>query len=172
MKKLIVLTLLLVLITGCGEKESNDNKVYSFTYNNMNFILGQEFDKSKYGTEISYSEVPSCAGLGVDKTYTYEHYEVTTTPNGDKDMIYNIYLSDDSVKTNEGIKIGDSLEALTKAYGDNYEKRDNAYTYTLDNTHLEFIVEGDIVSSITYYIDVEQSYALFFIMKKRLKLYS
>ncbi len=156
MKKLIVLTLIIVLITGCGkDKETNENKVYSFTYNNMNFVLGQEFDKSKYGKEVSYSEVPSCAGLGVDKTYTYEHYEVTTTPSDDKDIIYNIYLTDDVVKTNEGIKIGDSLEDLTNTYGNNYEKRDNAYTYTLDKTHLEFIVEGDIVSGITYYIDVE-----------------
>ena len=167
MKKLIVLALMVVLITGCGEakktSETEENKVYSFTYNNMNFVLGDEFDKSEYGNETSYAEVPSCAGLGVDKTYTYEHYEVTTTPSNDKDIISNIYLTDSDVETKEGIKIGDSLDALTSAYGEDYEKRDNAYTYTLDNTHLEFIVESDTISSITYYIDIEQNFGSIFL---------
>ncbi len=155
MKKLIILLLIGILITGCSEVKKEENKVYSFTYNDKNFILGEEFSTSKYGKEVRYAEVPSCAGQGVDKTYTYDHYEITTTPDGDKDKIYTIYLTDDSVKTTEGIKIGDSLENLTKTYGNDYEKRDNAYTYTLDNTHLEFIVVGDTISSIEYYIDIE-----------------
>lgn len=158
MKKIII-TFMLVLsvatLSGCGKKEENilNDTSYTFTDGNKVFKLGEVFATSTYGEPLNYSEVPSCAFAGIDKTYTYEHYEITTYPDGDVDRIYSVYFLDEEVKTDKGIKILDSLEDLTKAYGESYEKTDNLYTYTQDKTHLNFIVENDTIVSIEYTYD-------------------
>lgn len=159
--KIVFLIMLSLCVIGCSDKESPKEKVddskavYTFSYNEMDFVLGSEFSREKYGKETSYSEAPSCAFDGVDKTYTYEHYDVTTYPDGDIDRISSIYFQDDEIETLEGVAIGDSLQDMLNAYGNNYEKTENLYTYTLEKTHLNFIVENEIVTSIEYYLDVE-----------------
>ena len=153
MKKIIVILILMAMVgSGCSKEEVKDLG-YTFTDGEKVFVLGNEFIKSNYGEPLNYAEIPSCAFEGIDKTYTYEHYEITTYPKDDKDYIYTIYFLDEEVKTEKGIKISDSLEDLIKTYGENYQKTDNLYTYTNNKTHLNFIVENDTITSIEYTYD-------------------
>ena len=146
----IAIFIIILLTTGCGEtknKESNENTTYTFSYNSKNLVLGEEFKKEEIGEPLDYSEVASCAFEGLDKTYTYEHFELTTFPDGDKDKIYSIYFLDNEITTNEGIKIGDTKEDLISKYGD------NLYAYKIDKTSLKFIIEDNSIISIEYSYD-------------------
>ncbi len=163
MKKFGIVLLLIVMcfITGCNDNKLNDgvindNKgVYTFSYNGMEFVLGDVFTTDKYGKEVNYSEVPSCAFEGIDKTYTYDNYEVTTYPDGDTDRISSVLFKGTDVKTPEGVGIEDTKDDMISKYGNDFKQNENQYTYTLENTHLEFVIEDDVISSIEYYIDLD-----------------
>ena len=131
-------------------KSENQEDVYAFADGGKEIILGEEFSKEKLGEEEAYSEIASCAFEGLDKTYTYTDYEITTFPDGKKDRIYSIYFLDTEVATKEGVKVSDSIDDMINAYGEDYEKQGNQYTYTKGKTNLEFIIENDVITSIQY----------------------
>ncbi len=141
--------------TSSGEeilKNETETDVYTFSDNGKKIALGEVFSKESLGIgdEESYSEIASCAFEGLDKTYTYANYEITTYPDGDKDRIYTIYFLNTEAKTEEGVSVSDSLDKMLSTYGDNYEIQGNQYTYTKGKTQLQFIVENDVITSIQY----------------------
>lgn len=101
------------------------------------------------GKEQSYFEAASCAFEGLDKTYTYAGFTITTRPEGEKDLVNSILLTDDSVTTAEGVYIGSPLAEVTAAYGD-AQPADGVLSYTRDGVTLNFILENDAVISIEY----------------------
>lgn len=105
----------------------------------------------KLGEPDSYFEAESCAFKGLDKTYTYSHYEIQTYPDGDKDLISCILFKDDIISTKEGMSIGMTKEQMENTYGTGYEVKGNMYSYEKDGSYLAFIMQDDIISSIQYY---------------------
>lgn len=101
------------------------------------------------GEANSYFEAASCAFKGLDKTYTYSGFVITTRPDGDKDYVNSILLTDDSVTTAEGIYIGSSQDDVLAAYGQANVEND-VIQYTLGNTTLNFILKDGAVISIEY----------------------
>ncbi len=101
------------------------------------------------GEPQSYFEAASCAFEGLDKTYTYSGFQVLTRPDGDKDYVNSILLTDDSVTTPEGLYIGASAADVTAAYGEE-ESLGSSLRYTKENVVLSFILENDVVVSIEY----------------------
>ena len=168
MKKiiLIVVVVILILVGGieiyltlqkpnmnsANTSQNMDNKeeMYIFKDGDREIVLGEEFSKDKLGSEQSYSEIASCAFDGLDKTYTYSNYEITTFPDGEKDRIYSIYFLNVDVTTTEGVKISDIKEKMISTYGEEYKTQGNQYTYTKGKTNIEFIVENDVITSIQY----------------------
>lgn len=100
------------------------------------------------GEPLSYYEAASCAFDGLDKIYTYAGFTVQTYP--DSDSIYMIVLKDDSVSTQEGISIGDTLEQVVAAYGSDYTEETGMIVYRKDGMKLSFIIQEDEVVSIEY----------------------
>ncbi len=146
-KLIIVFISCFILLTGCT---NNNNKTFTFSYNNKEYYLGEVFTKEKYGEPLKYSEVSSCAFNGIDKTYTYSHYEVTTYPVDGQDKVYVIYFLDDEISTTEGVKISDTIDDMISKYGKNYKKEGNLYSYQLEKTILKFIIENNYITSIEY----------------------
>ena len=101
------------------------------------------------GEPQSYFEAESCAFEGLDKTYTYSGYVITTRPDGDKDYVSSIRLTDDSVATPEGLYIGSSVADVTATYGAQ-DSATGLYVYVVGNTSLQIITENDAVISIEY----------------------
>ncbi len=132
--------------------EENIDEGFIFNDGNIKLVPGSVFSKETLGLgdEKNYSEIASCAFEGLDKTYTYENYEITTFPDGDQDKIYTIYLLNDQVQTAEGLKITDEKDKMISTYGEDYKTQGNQYTYTKGKTNLEIIVENDVVTSIQY----------------------
>lgn len=101
------------------------------------------------GEPLSYFEAASCAFEGLDKTYTYAGFTVMTRPEGKKDYVNAIFLTDDSLTTAKGIFIGSSAADVLNAYGQT-EHTDTLISYTDGNTTLNFILKNGSVVSIEY----------------------
>lgn len=105
---------------------------------------------SALGEAKQYFEAASCAFEGLDKTYTYSGFSITTRPDGDKDFVNSIILTDDSVTTPEGLYIGSTADDVTAAYGECPDATDTFLSYTKGNTALNFVLEDGKVVSIEY----------------------
>jgi len=124
---------------------------YVFLVNDFAVSIDQDMAEvlAALGEPQSYFEAASCAFEGLDKTYTYPGFQLVTRPEGDKDYVNSILLTDDSVTTPEGLYIGSSEEDITAAYGEG-EATGAAIMYTKGGVTLSFILEGGKVISIEY----------------------
>lgn len=102
------------------------------------------------GEPLSYFEAASCAFEGMDKTYTYSGFTITTQPGEDlQDYVSLILLTDDSVTTPEGVHIGCSADDVTAAYGEG-SRTEAVISYTKGGSAMNFVLDGDKVISIEY----------------------
>ena len=175
-KALIVIIAIIVIVAICvgvyfltnGSKETNSpaengvntaedssENTIKLDYEGKDMTPGAVFSRDIFGEELTYSEVPSCAGQGTDKVYNYGSYEITAYQDGDQEKIYSVYFIDDQITTTEEVKISDDSSVMFEKYGDNYEQTGNQYTYTSGNVELSFIVENDFIRSITYTLVIE-----------------
>lgn len=175
MKKLAVVLMVagMLLVTGCG----NNEKVIDGNVKNQGsgsvqqqgsgtqtqakgyvFVSGSttvEIDAlaapiiEKLGEPASYYEAASCAFEGLDKMYTYQGFELDTYPTEDKDYVSAVIFKDDSVKTPEGIGIGDTAKKVEEVYG-SATKGTGSLEYSKDGMKLCFIVKDDEVVSVEY----------------------
>lgn len=129
--------------------ESED---YVFTYNGMDVVMNAPAEDiiAALGEPKSYTEEPSCAFVGMDKTWFFGSFYLQTYPMEDVDYIYCLWIVDDSVETPEGIYIGADQAAVENAYGAEYFNGTNAYVITGENTRLTIILDNGVVSSIQY----------------------
>ena len=127
---------------------------YTFTVSKAdNYVVAIDDDMADVlkalGEPLSFFEAASCAFEGMDKTYTYSGFVITTRPDGEKDYVNSIRLTDDSVVTPEGVYIGCSADDVTAAYGEG-SRTENVISYTKGNTAMNFVLEGGKVISIEY----------------------
>lgn len=124
---------------------------YVFRAGDCTISMGQDMADvlSALGEPHSYFEAASCAFEGLDKTYTWSGFSVTTRPDGDKDYVNDVLLTDDSVTTPEGVYIGCGESDVTAAYGTG-TSGEGVLTYTRGDSVLNFVLEGGKVVSIEY----------------------
>lgn len=137
---------------GAVEEQAADHKGYVFVYDDivMEIDLPASAVLPRLGEPNSYFEAPSCAFNGIDKIYTFNSFEVDTYPFEGEDRISSILFRDDSVATMEGIGIGDPVEELIAAYGEDSTEENGVTVYHKDGMKLCFIIEEGCVSSIEY----------------------
>lgn len=135
-----------------GSTVSKEN--FSFTYNGIKIALFAPAEPiiKELGEPKNYTESPSCAFNGMDKTYFYGSFYMDTYPMDGKDYVYGWWFADDSVTTKEGIYIGATQADVEKAYGAENFNGDNAYIVTQNEGTLTIIVEDGLVTSIQYAI--------------------
>ncbi len=146
---LVALTLTLSLV-ACGGKSGG----YTFkTSAGVEVTIGAAADKTieKLGTYQSMSESASCGGIpGNDRVYTYVGFRVKTTPVEGGDIVCQIELTDDSVKTPEGVYVGMSAEDAKAAMGGTPEVVGENLIYTADGMKLQILCRGGSVSGVLY----------------------
>ncbi|MBE6539225.1 MAG: hypothetical protein E7674_00605 [Ruminococcaceae bacterium] len=168
MKKIALMVLCLLLavsLFSCTTEDANNNSQsengtqsgskYVFNVaskNNYTVKLDMNMKEvlEALGEPLSYFEAASCAFDGLDKTYTYAGFQILTRPDGDKDYINSIILTDDSVTTPEGVYIGVTEADVTAEYGTPAQKTDTLLSYTDGGTALNFILKNGTVISIEY----------------------
>lgn len=151
-----LIIMVMLVLTGCNNsKEVETSKdiaeAFSVKYKNTQIVPGTEFIEEKIDEKPEFSEIPSCAFDGTDKVYTYSGVEITVAKFDNKDKVYSVYFLDDSVETEEGVKITDSTDTMIEKYGENYAiTMGTKYTYTKGDVELSFIIENDVITSIEY----------------------
>lgn len=127
---------------------------YAFTWNGKTVTMNEDMSTAlaDLGEPASYFEAASCAFEGLDKTYTYAGFVITTYPDGDKDYINSIQLTDDSTATQEGIYIGCTEEQVRETYGEPASELTSGISYTSGDTDLNFILEDGKVISVEYFL--------------------
>lgn len=152
-------------ISGCGNGSSteqnvnaqaqSENKGYYFESSSVKIYANDELETvvEKLGEPSGGTyEAVSCAFEGRDVFYYYDGFTIQSYESSGKRYIYSISLEDDTVKTPEGIKIGDSFSDITGVYGTEYSANGNTYVYTKDGMTLTFIMENDKAAAVTYAI--------------------
>lgn len=166
MKKIILLVLSLILalsLASCGAGGNNgegsgetpkESKYFFNVAAKNGFSVKLDMNMASVllalGEPLSYFEAASCAFDGLDKTYTYAGFQVLTCPDGNKDFVNSVVITDDSVTTAEGAYIGMSKDEIITKYGSPSEQTSTLLSYVDGNTALNFILKNDAVISIEY----------------------
>ena len=125
---------------------------YTFVYKGINIDMKAEAAPicEALGEYKSYNEETSCAFDGLDKSYTYSSFILTTYPDGDIDRVNSVVVLDDTVSTVDGICIGDSKEKVEETYGADSFDGINSYIMIEGDASLTIIMDSDKVYSIQY----------------------
>lgn len=154
MKKLGLIFAATLLLTLCfAACDQNQGGEYTFSYNGSAVRIGDDGNAtaSALGAYTECIEEDSCGGEGPDKTFVYLGFRYNTVKQNGVDVIVKIVLTDDSVATPQGIRIGDAKSAVVSAYGDGYtETADGGLVYTDGNAKLMFGIRDGAVTAIHY----------------------
>ncbi len=158
MKKIcmLVVTLALLLgVTACQPANGGTDAPFAaVVINGQTIAIDAEAAPilSALGKELEYAESPSCAFEGMDKIYVYAGFRLQTYTKSGKDYVRSVELTDDSVSTVEGIRIGDSVEQVKTAYGTPGEESATALKYAdaKNGITLQILVRDGRVTNIQY----------------------
>lgn len=154
MKKVLGLVLVMAVLAAAVQVPAEAApKGYIFKYKGVSASMHGKAGTliKKAGKPLSQKRSKSCAYDGLDSTYVYKDFILTTYSNsvGGTEYVNSITLRTDKVATKEGIKIGSSYNSVVKKYG---KAKDNfgLYSYTKGKSRLQIEVTDDKVSRIMY----------------------
>lgn len=102
------------------------------------------------GEPDEYYEAKSCAFDGLDKMYTYQHFEIDTWPGEDGDYVSAVFLLDDLTGTAEGLFVGADAAEADEKYGTDFDASGNERIYEVDGMKLKLQITDGKISYITY----------------------
>ena len=153
----VVLCLSLAACAGTPAKTvtETDTSVqpgYVMTFDGVEIRMGETASAAldALGEAISREATGSCAYGGDDVRYTYAHFILQTYDQSGTEYLSQISLSDDTYATPEGIRVGDSADAVKAAYGTPANETASALTYLKGNTKLLFLLRDGNVTNIQY----------------------
>jgi len=134
------------------EAQASATSDFSLDVGNFTISMSQNIDDtiSALGEPLGVFEQPSCAFDGIDRIFSFPGLQIHTYPVGDADFIHTVSIRDDSHVTGNGIYLGVNFNAVVAAYGSEYEQEGSMFTFTRGITFLQFFIESDIVTAITY----------------------
>lgn len=154
MKRIGMIMLAVLLgLTGCGGSGSQlRQEGFSVTCNGIQISPGAEAAPviDALGEPKSHTESPSCAFAGVEKTYYYGGFYLSTCPVDGRDYVYSIWFADDSVATEDGIRIGSTRSEAEAVCGADCFHGGNVYTRILGNSRLTILLADGLVCSVQY----------------------
>ena len=153
MKPMTIILLILLCLTGCGAPEAPEiQENFTFTYDGVDITLHADAAPvlDALGEPKSYTEEASCAFEGLDKTYYYGPFYLTTYPIADKDCIYTLWFADDTVATAEGIRIGSTRAQVEQAYGQEALNEAGNCVRIQGRSRLVILLTDGVVSSVRY----------------------
>ncbi len=148
---------MMLCMAGCGTAQTKDPaaivaqaEFHDFYAGDLGIDLGGSAAVlGELGEPLSRTESPSCAGQGVDKTYGFPGFYLTTLEQNGEETVTGAWFADDSMETREGIAIGDSEEAVRLAYP-NAASDGESFAVLWGDTRLSILLRQGKVESIRY----------------------
>ena len=159
MKKILICLLLAAMVislVACKDNNTQsgeEDKGYTFTSGTTKIAIDDDVAPilAALGEWRDYDDRPSCGFPGLEKFYDYGGFEINTYPQEEKDFVYMIRLYDDTVATEEGIRIGSTKEAVIEAYGSPDKQGDTFLKYYEEKMYMEIQLQDGIVTHIYYW---------------------
>ena len=157
----LLAVLCMVSIVACKDEQTQNggnDDIYGFAVDGVKAIPGAKAADvlaALASREPSKSAKGSCLGGvdGEDVNYVYAGFRIQTfrLKEGDaNEEIRWIIFTDDSVKTEEGIAIGATVEVVKQTYGEPAETTGSTLIYRRGKTELRFETRGGVVNGISY----------------------
>jgi len=152
---LVIAIWILACIVGCSQPQEEIPTVpeeYSLTCRDARITMKAPASPvlEVLGEPVRYTEETSCAFDGLDKTYYYGSFYLTTYPDVDGDRISSLWFADDTMTTAEGIAIGNTRDEVERVYGREAFNGANAFILKQGESTLTVILTEDKVSGIRY----------------------
>lgn len=157
-RMLIAVCVLALLFTGCaasreGSPEEKTEDHFSFQAGEVTVTLNAPAEAilEALGQSQAYTKAESCGLCAAVDTYCCDGFFLNVQPDGEgEDRITGFWFTDGSVKTPEGVGIGDSRDAVKTAYG---SFSGDVYMRRKGEERMLILLDGDRVSSIQCFVD-------------------
>lgn len=148
--KWIMLLVLLICLSACGTAGERE-KAFVFTYHGVEITPGGDAATviAGLGEAKSITEEPSCAFQGMDRTYCYGSFYLATIPGENGEIISSVWFADDTVITEEGLRIGSTRQEVEAVFGSGCIQ-DSLCTVIRGKTRLTLGLEDEMVNVIRY----------------------
>lgn len=141
----------MMYFTGCSNLEPRiPEPELAFSYEGVKIPMAAPAAPvlEALGEAQSCTEEPSCLFEGMDRTYCYGGFYLTTSPSAQGEQITGLWFADTTVQTPEGIAIGDEIDEVLRVYDP--EERGDAYICDQGNTRVLILTREGIVTSVQY----------------------
>jgi hypothetical protein len=149
---LLIIALALVLLCACTPTPQNEPRTLSLRFRGVDLTVGAKADGiiARLGDDYTVTEAESCAGVGVDRMYTYPSLRLYVfVPEGGEAVISSVSYTDDGVQTADGLHIGSTPEDVIAVMGEPDEKSDARLVYRGEGAVLTFgLRDGAVVSIV------------------------
>ena len=118
-----------------------------FFYKDSYISLDDSIDKAEkiLGEDIGAEELS-----GNKTSYDFDGVIIVTYQSGEDERIEQITVTDDTIVTKKGAKVGMYGTQLRTIYGIPSTKSDTAYVYSKGNKSLTFNLQNNVIASYTY----------------------
>ena len=157
MKKILGAVLIIALmLSGCAGDLSKPEAGFVFETEGVTIAMNGRMHPilNALGEPKALTEEPSCAFVGMDRTYYYGSFYIQTYPLEGEDYVAGLWFADDSVTTPEGIGLGSDRGQVEAASGSKGWNGSNAYVMTAGESRLTILMENDRVCGIRYDADI------------------
>jgi hypothetical protein len=149
--RFVILVLALVLLSACTPTLQDEPRPLSLRFRGVDLTVGAKADGiiARLGDDYTVTEAESCAGVGVDRMYTYPSVRLYVfAPEGGEAVISSVSYTDDGALTADGLHIGSKVEEVVAVMGEPDEKSDARLVYHSDGAVLTFGLRDGVVVSV------------------------
>ena len=160
MKRILALTLaLMLLLCGCGGGENEGDKTPADDMGNRVMLhgvyvnVGGELTADMLqalGEPDEKTESPNCVYDGAVYDYIYTGFSLQVNQQEGKNTLLMATITDPAYQTEKGVKIGDTADAVKKAYGEATGGNNYYLVYAKDGFELTFNFNNGAVEEIVY----------------------
>ena len=148
MKRLSLVLVLCILLSGCGEVPQ---PCFGVKRGDISITLDAPAEPvlSALGAPFGYGERKSSRGRGVEKIYRFSGLRLVTYESRDGERILGVTITASGQKTPEGIAVGDSAAQVRRCFGPE-AICEGRCTLRRSGERMEVRLQNNVVTSIAY----------------------